>query len=93
MIEVRIPTVGYPEVTAVPLQPLPRSLEGLTLGVIDNQKPNATPLLEAIVQGLSEHGRPKRVIRTQKSPPIPASEEVITTLSGGADMTIIGSAD
>jgi hypothetical protein len=93
MIEVRVPVVAYPDPKLVQPNPLPRSLAGLTLGVLDNQKPHATELLQAIVSGLSQPDPPARVLRETKSPPIPASLQAIDSLAAGADMTIVGSAD
>jgi hypothetical protein len=93
MIEVRVPIVPYPDPVLQTPRPLPPSLDGITLGILDNQKPNATALLETIVEGLGKLGKPARILRQKKSPPIPAGQPAIATLSGGADMTIIGSAD
>jgi hypothetical protein len=93
MLEVRVPVVPFPDPIVQKQQPLPRSLDGIVLGVLDNQKPNASLLLDRIIARLGERSRLAKLVRTQKSPPIPASEEAITTLSGGADMTLIASAD
>jgi hypothetical protein len=89
-MEARVPVVPYPDPQVVTQRPLPRSTAGIVLGVLDNQKPNATPLLDAIVAALPA---PARIVRAQKSPPIPASEEALGSLARGVDMTIIASAD
>src|SRR5262249_21319375 len=90
---VRIPIVSYPDPIVQAQRPLPAKLAGIKLGVLDNQKPNASALLDEIIAGLGRHGPFAKVLRERKSPPIPASQLAIETLSGGADMTIIGSAD
>jgi hypothetical protein len=93
MIEVRVPIVAYPDPQLVQPNPLPRSVAGLVLGLLDNQKPHASDLLQAIVAGLSQPDPPSKVLRETKSPPIPASRWAIESLSAGADMTLVGSAD
>lgn len=93
MIEVRVPVVEYPDPQLVEPNPLPRSLGGLVLGVLDNQKPHATELLEAISAALGQPDPPRKVVRETKSPPIPASRWAIDSLAASADMTLVGSAD
>ncbi|HEV7956433.1 MAG TPA: UGSC family (seleno)protein, partial [Marisediminicola sp.] len=43
------------------LSPRPVSLKGLTVGLLDNTKPNATMLLEQIAKELQEHHGAGRV--------------------------------
>jgi hypothetical protein len=93
MVRVHVPIVEYPDPVEQRPNPLPRSLAGVTLGILDNQKPNSTLLIEAILGALPPSERPARLVRAFKSPPIPAPEEALTTLSGGVDMTLIASAD
>lgn len=93
MIEVRVPIVAYPDPQLVEPNALPRSLAGRVLGLLDNQKPHATELLQAIAGGLSAPVPPSKVLRETKSPPIPASRWAIDSLSAGADMVLVGSAD
>ncbi len=93
-MRVRIPTVRHPEVQPQAQNPLPRSLSGVTLGILDNQKPNATLLLADIVSELERrHGKFKRVVRQTKSPPTPASVMALDTLAREVDVTIIASGD
>lgn len=93
MIEVRVPVVAYPDPQLVEPNPLPRSLGGRVLGLLDNQKPHASELLDAIATALSQPDPPSEILRETKSPPIPASRWAIESLSAGADMTLVGSAD
>ena len=93
-MRVRIPTVRHPEPEPVTQKPLPKTLSGIVLGVLDNQKPNATDLLNDIVSFLQErHGPFKKIIKQRKSPPTPASPMALDTLSREVDVTIIGSGD
>jgi hypothetical protein len=87
-MEVRVPTVPAPALPAVSLTPLPRSLVGLKLGVLDNHKPNASIVLAQIVADLGG----KNPIRADKSAPLPAPPEALTHLAK-ADLIIVGNAD
>lgn len=93
-MEVRFPIVSYAQGELQRLQPFPTSIDGLTVGLLNNQKPNSALLLDSVLGGLRQHGRIAGVIRTTKSPPLPAPEEALGLLSAqGVDMTIIASAD
>jgi hypothetical protein len=92
-MKLRVPIVPYPRPEVLEPRPLPARLRGVVLGLLNNQKPNATELLAAILGRLEHVAPPARVVRGIKSQPIPAPTDVITTLAGGADMTLIASAD
>lgn len=93
-MRVRIPTVRHPEPKPAVRSPLPASIGGIRLGILDNQKPNATDLLKDIVASLERrHGPFAKVVRQTKSPPTPASTMALDTLSREVDVTIIGSGD
>jgi hypothetical protein len=93
-MRVRVPTVRHPEPAPAKQNALPTKLTGIALGVLDNQKPNATLLLEDIVHELERrHGKFAKVVRRTKSPPTPASQMALDTLSREVDVTIIGSGD
>jgi len=93
-MRVRIPTVRHPEPKPVTRNPLPATLAGIRLGILDNQKPNATLLLDDIVKLLqAKHGPFAKIVRQRKSPPTPASQMALDTLSREVDVTIIGSGD
>jgi hypothetical protein len=93
-MRVRVPTVRHPEPEPVSPNALPASLRGLKLGVLDNQKPNATELLDDIVAVLqAKFGPFAKIVRQRKSPPTPASVMALDTLSREVDVTIIGSGD
>jgi len=93
-MRVRVPTVKHPEPKPQAQNPLPPTLRGLRLGVLDNQKPNATELLDDIVAVLQQkYGPFAKIVRQRKSPPTPASVMALDTLSREVDVTIIGSGD
>ena len=92
MPNVFIPVAYYPTAARQSRQPLPNSLKGVRLGVLNNQKPNATELLESIVSKLQELTGSSVEYRT-KSPPSPAAPGAIDYLSQETDMVIIGSGD
>ena len=94
LMQVRIPTVRHPDPKPQAQNALPATLAGIRLGILDNQKPNATLLLADIVSILEErHGPFAKVVRQTKSPPTPASVMALDTLSREVDVTIIGSGD
>ncbi len=93
-MRVRIPTVKHLEPTPQARNPLPPKLAGIRLGILDNQKPNATLLLNDIVAILEErHGPFAKIVRQRKSPPTPASTMALDTLAREVDVTIIASGD
>lgn len=70
------------------------SLEGVTLGVLCNSKPNAQVLLDAVVEGLQERATLAGVVRDSK--PIPSSAapaEVYANLAGRVGAALFASAD
>jgi len=82
---------GGAEVGAVPL---PRSLRGLTIGVIDNTKPNFDRLAAEFTGVLRErHQVGEVVIRRKRSPTVPAPAEVYDELAARCHLVFCGSGD
>ena len=92
MPQVIIPVAEYPTKARQSRQSLPDTLQGVRLGVLNNQKPNATELLESIIGRLKKSTGSEVQYRT-KSPPSPAAPADIDYLSQETDMVIIGSGD
>jgi len=80
-IEVLNP-VGEVEVKARKLAPRPQSLQGLTLGVLDNSKHNADHFLLRAGQRLKEKlGLKEIIVRRKSNPSLPAPQEIKAELS------------
>ena len=86
------PSVRFPESTPIALAPLP-ALGGLRLGVLNNQKPNATELLDSIAAELRAAGEIASVRVRTKSPPAPAAPDAIAELTEVSQLAIIGTGD
>jgi hypothetical protein len=92
MPHVIIPVAEFPVAAKQDRQALPEKLQGVRLGILNNQKPNATELLEGIVARLQPMTESTVNVRT-KSPPAPAAPADVDYLSQETDMVIIGSGD
>ena len=93
MLRLRIPVAEFPSTEALAPQPLPRTLDGARIGILNNQKPNATELFSAIEAELrSRVQNPTFVYRT-KSPPSPAAVADIDYLVHVSDVVLVGSGD
>ncbi len=80
-IEVLNP-VGEVEVKARKLAPRPQSLQGLTLGVLDNSKHNADHFLNRAGQRLKEKfGLKEIMVRRKPNASVPTPEETKKELS------------
>ena len=76
------------------LAPSPTVLTGLRVGVLDNGKPNARPLLEHLAGRLAERaGATVSIVVGKGTAATPAEPEVIEQLRDGADLVVTGSAD
>lgn len=70
------------------------SLEGVTLGLLCNSKPNAQVLLDAIADGIASKFSLAGVIRDRKaSPSEPAPPEVYSNLASLCGAVIFATAD
>lgn len=70
------------------------SLDGITLGLLCNSKPNAQVLLDAVAAGIGERVKLDRIVRAQKPVPSePASPEVYANLAKSCGAVIFASAD
>lgn len=70
------------------------SLEGVTLGLLCNSKPNAQVLLDAVAAGIGEKVALGRVVRAHKAVPSEAAPpEVYATLAESCGAVIFATAD
>jgi hypothetical protein len=77
-----------------PLAPRLKSLHGVTLGVLDNAKPNANHLLHEIAAGLRRvHGVARVVEFSKKISGVPAPPETIRSLAMECAVVLTGSGD
>ena len=69
-------------------------LRGKRLGLLDNSKPNARELLEALASSLAERYELARVVvRTKPTMSVPATEPMLESLAAECDVVITGSGD
>jgi hypothetical protein len=73
--------------------PLPRSLDDATIGILNNQKPNATELFQAIEAEIRRRARPRGFVLRTKSSPMPAAAADLDHLVAVSDVVLIGSGD
>lgn len=70
------------------------TLEGLTVGVINNAKPNFDILADEFGKWLKTHRGVARVIRLDKrTPGIPAPQQIYVNLARECDVVLTGSGD
>lgn len=71
------------------IAPRPKSLDGLTIGLLANGKKNADLLLDHIYQMLSQRYKMKGVVRLNKNSfSIPAPKPILDELTTKADVVI-----
>jgi len=76
------------------LSPRPVSLRGLTVGLLDNTKPNATMLLNEIARELQDHhGAGEARLYTKDYFGTPASEELLSQIADECDVVITAVGD
>jgi hypothetical protein len=86
--------VGERREAALTLPALPRSLDGLTVGFLDNTKHNFDRLVEGIGEALTARFGVTRVVHVRKAnASSPAGRELIQTLAKDCDLVFAGSAD
>lgn len=70
------------------------SLEGVTLGLLCNSKPNAQVLLDAVAEAISEKVRLAGIVRASKAIPSSAApDEVYESLAAECGAVVFASAD
>ena len=75
-------------------QPRPQSLRGLTVGLLDNTKPNGITILEAVGRELVQHYGVREVRMFQKSYfGTPVEESVINQMLHNCDFAVAGIGD
>jgi hypothetical protein len=86
--------VGSSAAAARTLAGRPRSLEGVTIALLDNSKPNAAVLLERVGALLAARGH-ARAVRAWSKPgsSIGASPAVIEEIAAAARVALTASAD
>ncbi|HET7875469.1 MAG TPA: hypothetical protein VFN71_08070 [Methylomirabilota bacterium] len=86
--------VGERRSATVSVPALPRDLGGLTVGFLDNTKPNFDRLVEGMGAVLRERFGVKAVVHRRKAnASTPAPREVIEALAKECDLVLAGSAD
>ena len=69
-------------------------LDGKTIGLLDNGKPNANRVLDAIAELLQERYQVKEIIRLRKNNvSAPAPQAIMEELAEKADVVIVGVGD
>lgn len=72
----------------------PASLKGLRLGLLDNSKPNADVLLEAVLEELREELEPAAVIRRRKpGAGVPGPPSLLEELAAECDAVVVAVGD
>ena len=86
--------IGTSAASAKALAPRPHSLEGVTIALLDNSKPNAGALLERVGELLASRGR-ARAVRAWSKPgsSIGATPAVIEEIAAAARVALTASAD
>jgi hypothetical protein len=74
------------------LAPRKSSLAGLTIGVLDNSKPNAGALMHRVAELLAARTRAAGV-RGWSKPSAARPAEILDDIARGADVVLTGSAD
>jgi hypothetical protein len=88
------PTVEGDRGTNTSLSPRPQSLKGLTVGLLDNTKPNGATVLRAIGRELKERYGVREVRMFAKSYfGTPVEESVIQQMLGNCDFAVAAIGD
>jgi len=86
--------VGVDASEAFTAPALPRALAGLTVGFLDNTKPNFDLLADALGTLLSErHGAKAIVHRRKANVSNPAAPEILAEIAKACDLVFAGSGD
>jgi hypothetical protein len=76
------------------LAPRPGSLRGLTVGLLENTKPNSSAVLEAVARELQrEHGLKTSVMFRKSYFGTPAEESLIQQILHSCDFAVAGIGD
>jgi uncharacterized membrane protein len=86
--------VGSTAAASRPLAPRPASLAGAVIGVLDNSKPNAGVLLEAVARALARQVGAREIRRWQKpGASIGAAAAVLDQIAAQCGAVLTASAD
>ncbi len=79
---------------SIPLAQRGLDLRGKRLGLLDNSKPNAKELLEAVASALDQRYELARIVlRRKPTMSVPATEQVLEELARECDVVLTGSGD
>lgn len=79
---------------SIPLAPRGLDLRGKRLGLLDNSKPNAKELLEAVGRALDQRYELARIVlRRKPTMSVPATELLLEELARECDVVLTGSGD
>jgi hypothetical protein len=92
-VRVLNPEAEFPTTASIQPRRMPRTLDGATIGILNNQKPNATELFAAIEAELQRRAKALEVVYRTKSPPSPAAAGDIDHLVHVSDVVLVGSGD
>jgi hypothetical protein len=85
---------GRAEAPLRPLAPRPQALAGLTIGLLDNSKPNAGVLLERVAAGLAARWGAAGVrIWRKPGSSTAAAREALDEIARSAHVVLVASAD
>lgn len=88
------PTGGGDQATDVTLAPRPRSLEGLTVALLDNGKANAAALLADVAEELKRaHGVRTAVTFTKSYFGTPVEQSLVQKILHNSDFAVAGIGD
>jgi hypothetical protein len=88
------PTAPRREAKVATAKPRLASLHGITVGFIDNAKPNFEHLVDDLAEMLvSNYGVAKVIKRRKRSASVPAPEETLAEVVRDCDLIITGSGD
>jgi hypothetical protein len=88
------PTGDGDRVTDTTLAPRLRSVRGLTVGLLENTKPNASSLLSAVARELQRtHGLQASVMYTKSYFGTPVEESLIQRILHNCDFAVAGIGD
>jgi hypothetical protein len=73
--------------------PRPRALAGLRPGILENTKPNAQLLMEALIEGLHARVGLKAVTVAHKPISVPPKKAALEELQANCDFVLVGTAD
>jgi hypothetical protein len=85
---------GVAEVVRTEPNPLPKDLHGITIGILENSKPNAEAVMRGVAAELDRRfGEVTTVVRHKPNPAVPAAASDYEWLARECDVVLTGSGD